>query len=189
MTEKIPLPSVLSGANSENKDKPKRTVQFVIGGQVKSFDRDTVKEDYRVEDIVRMQPEDFPNIDATPGSLFLHLNLRETPNRPANPDEPERKYLIVKIVGPGQPEPLLTPEGALLAECVDAKSNVPYDELTDELLALSLPGLKDRVSALATMQKRYGASRGLSPKEVEDAGVGYTIFRILGPAPASNVVR
>ena len=83
----------------------------------------------------------------------------------------------------------MTLEGALLAECVDAKSNIPYDQLTDELLALSLPGLKDRSSALATMQQRYGESRGLSPKEVEDAGVGYTIFRILGLAPVSNVVR
>lgn len=79
--------------------------------------------------------------------------------------------------------------GALLAECLEARSNVAYDDLTEELLAESLPGLRDRASALATMQQRYGQSRGLSPEEVERAGVGYTLFRILGPAPASNVVR
>jgi hypothetical protein len=182
MTEKIPN-------SNDNKEKFKRTVDFLIGGEVKSFDRDTVIEDFRIADIVRIQPDDFPNIKVTPGSLFTNFNYAKTVNRPASVDEPERKYLIVKIVGPGQPEPLLTLEGALIAECVEAESGVPYEKLTDKQLSHSLPGRRDIPGLLAAMQESYGRSRGLSPKQIEDAGVGYTLFRILGPAPASNVAR
>lgn len=189
MSEKIPNPNALNVTN-ENKEKPKRTVEFLIGGEVKSFDRDTAKEDFGVVDIVRIQPEDFPKIDPTPGWIFLHFNLKETVNRPAHPDEMQREYLIAKIEEsrPGK-EPVLSPDGALLAECLEAKSNVGYDELTPEQLALSLEGMRDIPSIQGEMVKRYAQSRGLSTQQIIDLGLGYTLFKIIGPAPVSNVVR
>lgn len=181
MVEKVPSASESHG----NKEKPKRIVQFLVGGEVKSFDRDTVISDLKVTDIVRMQPAEFENIDPTPGFLYSRFNFKETVNTP----ESQYPYLIVKIVGPGQPEPLLTLDDALVAQCIEAKSGISYSDLTEEQLAHALPGQRDRSALLAAMQESYGRSRNLSPMQVEDAGVGYTLFRILGPAPVSNVVR
>jgi len=176
---------------NEGKEKPKRSVDFLVGGEVKSFDRDTFMAEIGVVDIVRMQPSDFPKIDQTPGWKFSHFNLKETVNRPAEANEPERKYLIVKIEKGGDPnkEPLLSPDGALFAECLESASGLSYDELTAEQLALSLEGMRDVPSLQDEMVKRYSQSRPLSRQQIIDAGLGYTLFKILGPAPTSNVVR
>lgn len=185
MSEKIPSPSDLRLASDEGKEKPKRKVPFLIGGEEKIFDRDLVMEDLRVKDIVRFQKEDFPNIDATPGAIFLHFNIEKSVNVPGE------KYLLALIHRGGVPgqEPTLSFEGALIAECVEAKSNLRYEELTEEQLAQSLPGLRDVSSLQDTMVDRYSKSRGLSREQVIALGLGYTLFRIVGQAPASEVAR
>lgn len=184
MSEKIRRPDTQIAANSEGQERPRRTVEFLIDGEVKSFDREAVKHDFGVDNIVRIQPSDFPNIIPAPGWRFVHFNIEKSDNVPG------LLYLIVKIErgGVGR-EPLLSLDGALMAECVEAKSNVPYEAITAEQFAESLPGLKDLSSTLDVMAQRYGESRGLSREEVEAAGVGLTIFRIVGPAPASRVAR
>lgn len=183
MTEKIP-----------GIEKPKRKVDFLIGGEKKSFDRDAFMEDMGVVDIVRMQGTDFPNINATPGSMFDHFNIEKTVNRPPDREkgELERKYLIAKIVAPGQPEPLLTLDDALIVECEKSIPKLTYDQLTADHFAHALPGTNDALSLQDTMTKRYGGSdgsRGLSRDEVIAKGLGYTQFRIVGPAPESKIAR
>lgn len=183
MIEKLtPNPS---SASSEGAEKKKRRVPVLVGDVEKIFDRDSVMEDLRVRDIVRFQKEDFPNIDSTPGALFLHFNIEKSVNVTGE------HYLLALIHRgsvPGQ-EPTLSLEGALIAECVEAKSNVRYEELSEEQLAQSLPGLRDVPSLQDTMVDRYGKSRGLSREEVISFGLGYTLFKIIGPAPASELVR
>ena len=71
MSEKIPDPNALSDTNSEGPEKRRRTVDFLIGGEVKSFDREAKVAELGVVDIVRMQPEDFPT---TLFVLPIHIN-------------------------------------------------------------------------------------------------------------------
>lgn len=185
MSEKIPHPNVSAPAQSEGIEKP-RTLLLLINGQEHSFDRTTWLKEKGIADIVRMQEGEFENIDRTPGFEFSRYNFESTVNRPRNPDEPERKYLIARIVEPRFPEPLLALDDALIAECVKAIKNTSYAGLTEEQLALSLPGQRDRTELLSSMQLNYAQSRGLTPKQVEDAGVGYTLFRIQGAFDANT---
>ena len=157
---------------------------------MKSFDREAKMAELGVVDIVRMQPSDFPKIDPTPGWEYSHFNIVDTKNRPAKDGEPKREYLIARIESsaPGR-EPILSPDGALIAECREAIEHLSYDELTPEQLKLSLEGMRDVPSLLDEMEKRYSLTRGLSRQQIIEKGLGYTLFRILRRASASNIAR
>jgi hypothetical protein len=181
MIEKMLPPSALN-ATGENKEKPKRTVLFLISGEEKAFDRDTWMKENGIVDIVRMQEDEFASIDRTPGFEFSRYNFEKTVNRPRTSEEPERKYLIARIVESRMPEPLLALDDAMLTDCVYAIESMSYDDITSEQLAMSLGEQKTLPLLKEAMVKSYSKSRKLSEKEIIDAGLGYTLFRITGAA-------
>jgi hypothetical protein len=180
MDNKIPPPSAQKNAVQEGKEKLRRTVEFIIDGEEKSFDRDTFMQDMGVVDIVRIQPGDFPKINPTPGWRYTHFNFEKTVNKPG------KKYLIARIEKTfgKERDPRLSLEGALIAGCVDSQEKLSYDDLTDEQLNLSLEGMKTRSTLEDEMVNRYGPSRGLDRAAVLAAGLGCTFFEIEKPAPA-----
>jgi hypothetical protein len=80
--------------------------------------------------------------------------------------------------------PLLSTEGALLALCTKVENNVPYEALTPGYFKHSMKGLGEAESLKERIKSRYAHVRNLSPEQIAEKGVGFTLFQILGTAEA-----
>lgn len=160
---------------------PKQKILVFEGGEVKTIEYAQFLEKFKVSGLVRIPASEFNDINMG-DAMFGHFNLEKTNHQIGN------KYLILKIQRHGvsateteaEQPPLLSLEGAFIAECIQVKNNLPYDSLTPALFKHSMKGLDDKISLQKKIQKRYQASRkNLTFKEIVSKGVGFTLFKII----------
>ncbi len=132
-----------------------------------------------IDCVIRLQKEDFVHLDSVKAYL-VRFNLQRV-----NFKVGERIALVL-IVKPGyfngkkEVLPVLSLKNAVVADCVDVRNNVSYDELTEENFKYSLEHIKSVPELKKAILRRYKKSMpGLSDKQMLALGVSVTKLKIV----------
>ena len=143
----------------------------------KTILREDLLAKFNTSNTIRIKQEEYGNI---PQPIFTHFNLQTTNHLKGE------KYILAKIVQQGffntttEQQPLLSLENVYVAECIDIKNNLSYDELTNDDFKHSMKHIKNKEELQKTILKRYKKSMPqLTTKEILDLGVAKTTLRIL----------
>jgi hypothetical protein len=133
---------------------------------------------YKVHQIIQILPPDFKLIKKK--SIFTHFNIQDTVHRPG------KKYLLIKIHKRGSfdgkkyKQPILENNNFILTECIYAKNNIKYSNLTNYIFKYSLSNIKNIEDLKKAIKRRYKKSLiHLSDKEKFSLGVAITKLKII----------
>ncbi len=169
-------------ADIKRERAPDSSVLMLIGGKEEQVDRAQLYENLEIDGLIRIPESEYGSIDTDSG-LFGHFNLEKTNHKVGG------RYLLVKIVRNGtygsetkmEEPPLLSLDGACLAECLRVENNISYDDIQAEYFEHSIKGVTDDKSLKKVIVRRYGSSReDLSEDEIVSKGVAYTLLKVIG---------
>jgi hypothetical protein len=130
-------------------------VEFVSTDGVKTIAITAVYRALAVDSLIRLHMMEFsliPSMEHT----FVHFNLEFSTNKKGG------RYALVPIVKPGHRSPDGTETLPLLdigqgrfATCVDVRQHVPFEEVTEEVFALSLQHIRSVDQLRDTLAERY----------------------------------
>ena len=110
-----------------------------------------------VDALIRPHADDFALLDRV-GCVFVHFNLERTTNRAG------LRYALVPIWRAGFRDahgaevlPVVDVRRFRTGTCVEVLQHISLDSVTEEQLALSLPGLRSVGQLRAALVQRYGA--------------------------------
>lgn len=135
-----------------------------------------------LHDVIRILDTDYNEIDETQKYL-AHFNLEDTDSIPGN------TYILAKIVEPGffdhisgkERPPTLSLKDVIIAKCLKAETNVPYEKLTPEYFNFSMKHIYDVPTLKDAIIRRYSASMPrLSKEEILGLGVSWQTLELLG---------
>ncbi len=131
-------------------------------------------EKYNVYSIIRIQKEDFIFLKTKP-KILTHFNLQFTNHQKG------KKYALLLIIKPGSFDkkkdtpPILSLENIYVAECIETRNNINYDQLNKEDFRYSFPNIKNVEQLKKVIVKRYNQSmKDLSKEKILSLGVGIT---------------
>jgi hypothetical protein len=155
-------------------------VRVLIDGEEKNINSSALHE-IGISGPIRVFEKEFNDIQFTDG-LYGHFNLAETGHVVGH------VYLLVKIIHGGvssdnpelEVEPLLSFDGAIMAECVEVENNIPFDKLDTRYFIHPMKGILNSEDLEERIFERYQKSRpGLTKEMVHRMGVGYTLLRFI----------
>lgn len=132
-----------------------------------------------VANVIRLRPEEYAAINPKTRTLTL-FNLQHTPHQPG------KRYLLTMIVRPGHytPEqevlPVLSWEKSIVVECISAKNNLRYSDLSAKDFRYSIKTVQTIPQLRRAILHKYCQSRpGLSTEEMVTLGVAVTTLKII----------
>jgi hypothetical protein len=138
--------------------------------------------DLGVVSFVRIRKEEFDDQVPTTG-LFAHFNLSKTNHKIGE------KYAIVSILKQGLRShetgltlvrPQISLQCSRIVRCLEVQNELAYDKLSNKHFEHSMADIRTPEQLKARIIARYSPVRpDLSPSQLIDVGVGYTLFEIL----------
>lgn len=128
---------------------------------------------------IRIQNSEYMDINRA-DEYFTHFNMEKGLHIPG------KIYALPRILRSGsvnkneEVPPLLSFEDIYLAECVEARDFVDYEDLPPDVFRHSMSHIKDVASLKQAIARRYSISRPLlSEAEILTKGVGITYLKII----------
>ena len=157
----------------------KNKILILEDNKTLTLDRNKFFQKHRIEKVIRISKEDY-------GFLLLdikyltHFNLQHANHKKG------KVYALPLIVKRGyltqQKEvlPILSFKNCLVAECIDVRNNIKYEDLTSGDFEHSFQNIKNVEDLKAAIIRRYKRSMlNLSIEEVLSLGVAITKLKIL----------
>ncbi len=182
--DKLQKLSTVKTKETQEVKKPEEQVRIWMNGREQIFNLTKLAKILGVDSFIRIPDDEFENINER-REFLGHFNLKRSDHRVGD------KYAIVKIKKHGSPArdgqdeipPLLSLDGAYIAECVEFKNDLSYDNLdkNKKYFKYSMDGVGDTLELRDAMVRRYKLSRNFgSVTEILNQGVGFTLLKITG---------
>lgn len=129
--------------------------------------------------LIRIESNRFESLPTQ--GLFAHFNLEQASHTPGE------TYGLIRLVRHGfyksstneEQLPLLSAEGMRIAQCVEVRQNIPYDQLDESYFMHSFPSIQSPEELKAEILARYQKSLPeLSEEDILSRGVSYTLLSI-----------
>lgn len=162
-----------------SKENINSDVLVLIDGREECVAYSDFLETFQVAGMVRIPENEFVGINFDNG-ILSHFNLEKTDRKVGE------RYIFVKILRHGrygvdtelEQPPLISLDGARVAECVYVRNSIPYDELSAGDFRRSVGDITDPGSLHDHIKKWYSETAGeLSPESILEKGVAMTLFR------------
>jgi len=173
----------------ENKNRSLDPDQLLVksGNQTITLNLKEFLQKNDLSDIIRIQKEDFVFFKTNP-KLLTHFNLQFTGHQVGN------IYALSLIVKPGffdgkeEVQPLLSFEDVPIAECIEVRNNLNYDDLKQEDFKHSFPNIKNVEHLKKVIVKRYSQSMpNLSKEKILSLGVAITKLKMIKKVTIKNL--
>ncbi len=156
-----------------------KLLYFLGGTDIVAVDIEKIKKKYNIDTVIKLSKMDFDLINGDMRKL-THFNIQYCGHKPG------KRYLIVRIEMPGyfdgkiERPPVLYKDIFMIAECLEVRNNVHYDELVESDFKYSLDNIKDVDSLKKTIIRRYEKSLAhVSSEQKLSLGVSITELEII----------